>query len=148
MSSPTPESRNFDPVLQGHRELHALLNAIHKALAEKTATVAEVSDLIAQLGDRLVKHFAMEEDGGYFSEALLRAPQLVAKANQLLAQHPKICSQAKSLAVELQAAPTNEGWWTKTAQVFGEFRDELLRHERQEDRLIQDAYVQDVGSHD
>jgi hypothetical protein len=128
--------------------LRLLLGAIERALRERTASIAEVSDMLAQLGDRLVKHFALEEQEGYFGDALLRAPQLVAKANQLLAQHPLMCGCVSSLLQEAQSAPEGEDWWDRTERLFLAFRDELLRHERQEDRLLLEAYGQDIGSHD
>lgn len=137
----------FEAILQGHRELKLLLAEIDRALAEQTAAVEEVSEKLGRLGDLLVRHFTMEEDEGYFSEALLRAPQLVAKANQLLAQHPKMRCKATALISDLSLGP-QEDWWTKTRRLFLEFRDELTQHERQEDRLIQEAYVRDVGAND
>ncbi len=105
--------------------------------------------MLGQLGDRLVKHFTCEEDGGYFADALLHAPQLVSKANALLAQHPKMCTQAKSLAVDLQASRVaSVDWWAHTAALFRAFRDELLRHEKQENMLLQEAYQRDIGTTD
>ena len=104
--------------------------------------------MLAQLGDRLIKHFAIEEDGSYFGDALIHAPQLVSKANQLLAQHPKMCRQADRLLHEIQISPEGGDWWERTRKLFLEFRQELLLHERHEDRLLQEAYGQDIGSHD
>ena len=132
-----------------HQELKALLARIEQGLEERTATVDEVSDMLGLLGDRLVKHFAMEEDGGYFADVLLHAPQLISKANALLAQHPKMCAQAKDLAAEIsirkQARPD---WWQHTVELFRAFREELTRHERQEDGLLQEAYTRDIGAND
>ena len=132
-----------------HRELKALLARIEQSLAERTATIDEVSDLLGQLGDRLVKHFAMEEDGGYFAEVLLHAPQLISKANALLAQHPKMCAQAKEITVEVSARePAGDDWWEHTGELFRAFREELNRHEKQEDGLLQEAYSRDIGAND
>jgi hypothetical protein len=149
MTSPDmPDSHAYDAILAGHLELKSLLVQIDGALSERSGTIAEVSDLIAQLGDRLVKHFAMEEHGGYFGDALMSSPQLVAKANRLLAQHPKMCGDANTLLLEIRRSPQTEAWWSNTRQLFIAFRDALLRHERSEDRLIQEAYGLDLGSSD
>ncbi|MGO8753528.1 MAG: hemerythrin domain-containing protein [Thermoguttaceae bacterium] len=142
------EFEAFELVLAEHRELKGLLGKIDQVLAQRTATVAEISDLLAQLGDRLVKHFATEEDGSYFGEALLHAPQLVSKANELLAQHPKMRLQANHMLLQIKTSSENEDWWQRTRQLFLEFRTELLRHENREDRMLQEAYGQDLGSHD
>jgi len=142
-----------DPVYQEnaarHRELKALLTRIGQCLEEQSATIEEVSDMLAQLGDRLVKHFAMEEDGGYFADVLLHAPQLVSKANALLAQHPKMCTQARDLAQEIAiCSRAQPDWWQHTAELFRAFRNEFSRHEKQEDGLLQEAYTRDIGAHD
>ena len=148
MNTHSPESRTYEKTLAEHQELKDLLKRIDEATLARSGTIAEVGDLLALLGDRLVKRFAMEEDGSYFGDALLHAPQLVSKANRLLAQHPKMCVQADKLLAEVRTAPERADWWERTRKLFVEFRDELLLHERQEDRLLQEAYGQDIGSHD
>ena len=70
--SHSANSPNYERVLADHRALKDLLARIDRALAERTASIDSVSDLLAKLGDRLVRHFSMEEDGGYFAEALTR----------------------------------------------------------------------------
>ena len=103
----------------------------------------------AKLGDRLVKHFAMEEDGGYFADVLLHAPQLISKANALLAQHPKMCAQAREITAEVSPRkPAGDEWWQHTGELFRDFREELNRHEKQEDGLLQEAYSRDIGAND
>ena len=148
MDSQSPEFKAYQEILEGHRELKALLQEIDDALAARTATIAAVSDLLARLGDKLIKHFALEEGEGYFSAALLNAPQLIAKANELLAQHPKMCTQARTMAENLTSGTDSDRWWQETHQRFQAFRAELLKHERNEDKLLQEAYTQDIGSHD
>jgi len=149
MHPDSPEFQAYQAILAGHQELKGLLERIDHVLATRSDTVEEACHLLAQLGDRLVKHFALEEQEGYFEEAVLHAPQLVAKVNRLLAQHPKMCSQAHSLVQEATGQPSQAAeWWETTHRLFLAFRDELLRHERAEDRLLQEAYNLDLGSHD
>jgi hypothetical protein len=149
MSGHGEDDRAYEENAARHRELKALLARIEQSLEERTATVDEVSDMLGLLGDRLVKHFAMEEDGGYFADVLLHAPQLISKANALLAQHPKMCAQANELVLEVacrKQAPVD--WWQHTVELFRAFREELARHEKQEDGLLQEAYTRDIGAHD
>jgi iron-sulfur cluster repair protein YtfE (RIC family) len=150
MSTESPEHRAYRAILAQHQELKALLGRIDRALAERKATIPEVGDLLGQLGDRLVKHFATEEDGGYFAEALAHAPQLISKANQLLAQHPKMRAQARQITIETQPPPVGgaDAWWEETSRRFLAFREELLKHEGRENVLLQEAYGRDIGSHD
>ena len=147
MDPDSPKPGNYGKILEEHLALQTPPQQIARALASQTASIAEVSDLLAKLGDDLVKHFALEEDGGYFSEALLRAPQLLAKANELVAQHPKMCTLARDL-VDLGPVQKGDQWWQETRQRFQAFKTELLKHERHEDQLLQEAYTQDLGSHD
>jgi uncharacterized protein YyaL (SSP411 family) len=149
MAAEEPQSKSLASLLAQHRELRSLLETIDRALEERTATVEEVAQMLGQLGDRLVKHFALEEEGGYFTEALLHAPQLVARANALLAQHPRIRSRAVEIALEVRTRQALEGdWWEQTQSRFHALRDELLRHETHENGLLQEAYTRDLGSHD
>lgn len=139
----------FESHISQHRELKALLARIDEAFQKPSSSIDEIGQLLGQLGDRLVHHFTCEEEGGYFAEALVHAPQLLAKANTLLAQHPKMCTQAKGLTMELQLGKTpNVDWRTRTATLFAAFRDELLRHEKQENVLLQEAYQRDIGIND
>ncbi len=144
-----PEYQAYQTLLREHASLKKLLATIEKALTEKSGTIDQIGDLLGRLGDRLVKHFALEEEGGYFAEALLHAPQLVSKANALLAQHPKMSQRAKTLVEDLKTPPAaGEDWWEETKVRFSAFREELLRHERSENGLLQEAYVRDLGAHD
>ena len=144
----TGKLSDYQQVLEQHRELKCLLGKIDAALQERSASIEEVGGLLGQLGDRLIRHFALEEAGGYFADALIHSPQLVGKANDLLAQHPKFRSLAGEMMEGLQTAWGRSDWWEKTTQAFAAFKQELLKHERSEDRLLQDAYSRDLGSHD
>ena len=149
MSERGSESDAYRGILAEHQELKALLSQIDEALAARKATIDEVAGLLGRLGDRLVKHFATEEEGGYFSEALTHAPQLISKANQLLAQHPKMCARAQEMVAAVQSGPVGgPDWWEQTAERFRAFRDELLKHESRENVLLQEAYGRDLGAHD
>ena len=140
----SPEQQTFTRFLEQHRTLKELLGRIERVLAEQSVSIAEAAELLGRLGDQLVKHFALEETDGYFADALAHAPQLVARANDLLAQHPKMTHLAKELA----GAEPGEAWWQETRQRFQAFLRELTRHERGEDQLVQEAYVRDLSATD
>jgi len=59
-----------------------------------------------------------------------------------------MCTQAKALLIDLQSTRGQEEWWEETSQRFRAFKAELLKHEMREDKLLQEAYTQDIGSHD
>ncbi len=139
----------YEAVLAEHQELRLLLAKIDEALAQRTATYDAVVEMLGLLGDRLVKHFAMEEHGGYFAEALSHAPQLISKANRLLEQHPAMRAKTQGLVVKIEPCQTaGEDWWNQTAERFRAFREELLKHESRENALLQEAYTRDLGAKD
>ncbi len=140
---------SLEAFLEEHRDLLDVMSKIDKALEARTATLAEVAQLLGQLGDRLVKHFAFEEEGGYLGEALLHAPRLVAKANELLAQHPQMVQFTRDMVREIdEVEHPSEQWWAETHRKFREFQELLIRHEREENTLVQDAFSTDLGAND
>ena len=129
----------FQEIFDDHKALKAMLATIDEALGQRKATVAEVTRLLNQLGDHLMAHFALEESGGYFTEAILQAPHLAARSKTLMEQHDMLLTAARALI-----APTGTGadsWWEETCQRFAGFQRELLLHKRSEDSLLQEAYV-------
>ncbi len=148
MTSESPEFEKFQKIQEEHRQLASLLEQIESALTERSGPISDVVDLIGQLGHQLTKHFQSEEAGGYFEEALDEAPQLFERANALMLQHPKMTKSARKLAEAADPDVDPDLWWEQTAQHFEALRVELKKHEREEDRLIQEAYTRDIGSND
>ncbi len=148
MPTDGPDAARHQRIADDHRALKALLARIDEALDQRNKSVAEVGDLLGELGDRLIRHFTLEEEGGYFAEALTHAPRLVAKANELLAQHPRMCTRASELVQLASAESPTETWWRQTRERFLAFQEELLKHERAEDGLLQEAYQRDLGAND
>jgi len=148
MDSESAELKAHQELIEQHRALNELLGHVNEALAERSGTIAEVSGLLARLGDMLVKHFESEEQGGYFAEALTHAPRLIARANALMAQHPKMTRYARELAGAADPDREPDLWWQQTRERFEAFRDELKQHESRENELLQEAYHRDLGSND
>jgi hypothetical protein len=147
MDRESPESKSYHEVLDDHHQLKSLLLRIDQALNVRS-DMEGVSHMLAQLGDRIIAHFALEEDGGYFAEAILQSPRLVARANRLMAQHPMLSSKVRRVTIGSDAGAGSETWWEETRLRFEEFRAALAEHERGENELLQEAYTQDIGSHD
>lgn len=148
MSASSQTSPPYSVLLDQNQCLRDLLHRIGDALQQRRQSVAEVGHLLAQLGDLLVKHFAMEESDGYLADALTHAPQLVSRANDLLRQHPQMAARAQTLVEFGAPRPSSQLWWEETQQRYAAFMGELLEHERREDRLIQEAYTNDIQASD
>ena len=148
MPEASPEFEQFQKIQDQHRQLKDLLAQIESALKDRSGPIDVVVDLVGQLGHQLTKHFQTEEAGGYFADALYEAPQLVNRANDLMLQHPRMTKSARKLAAAADPETNPELWWDQTAERFEAFREELDKHERDEDRLIQEAYNRDIGMND
>ena len=148
MPAASPDFEQFQKIQEEHRQLRTILEQIDSALAERSGSIDAVVDLIGQLGHQLTKHFQTEEAGGYFADALYEAPQLVNRANDLMLQHPKMTKSARKLAEAADPNVDPDRWWDQTTERFEAFREELAKHEREEDRLIQEAYTRDIGMND
>jgi hypothetical protein len=146
MGAHPAEKNPFQEVLDDDKALKLLLAKIDETLGQRNATVAEATRLLRQLGDQLIGDFALEESGGYFTEAMLHAPHLEARSQTLMNQHGKLSAVARELV-----PPVGKGadaWWEETRHRFAALQQELLLHERSEDSLLQEAYVDDLGSKD
>jgi len=148
MPEASPEFEQFQKIQEEHRQLKTLLEQIETALTDRSGPIEAVVDLIGQLGHQLTKHFQTEEAGGYFADALFEAPQLVNRANDLMLQHPKMTRSARKLAEAADPNKNPDLWWEQTAERFQALKEELDKHERDEDLLIQEAYTRDIGMND
>ena len=73
---------------------------------------------------------------------------MVNRANDLMLQHPKMTRSARKLAEAADPNKNPDLWWEQTAERFQALKEELDKHERDEDLLIQEAYTRDIGMND
>lgn len=64
MPSESPEMERHRKLLEDHKALKALLVQVDEVLQKRNVPISEAGKLLGQLGDRLVKHFTLEEEGG------------------------------------------------------------------------------------
>jgi hypothetical protein len=148
MGSQPSDFEGYEEILRQHRELKELLAQIDDLLTKRTGSGTVVVERLGTLGGQLSGHFAFEEAGEYFGDALQQAPHLVPHAKELLAQHARICAIADALAEEAASTLASPDWWDRTAAQYKSLQQSLLRHEHDEDMLLLEAYGQDLGSHD
>lgn len=137
-----------EAVEEDHKRLKAALNEINTAFDKRNVSADEAAKLLEALCDRLQHHFELEEKGGYFTEAIQHAPQLSSKAENLVEEHTDLANCAREILESTQAELGSDAWWQEVGEQFQKLRKELLTHERDEDRLIQEAYQRDLGSND
>lgn len=96
--------------------------------------------------NHLLKHFDLEEEGGFMNEILTEKPEAVGQVKRLEAEHDQILLDLDRILADLKAM---EG---KQEDRLGEIRDRVIRlistirdHEAAESELIQTVYYQEYG---
>ena len=147
MSKEDSRHELFEQIQQDHAELRKLLGEIHQVLSRKEASVASVAELLESLTNHIETHFEEEESTGVFDQVSAREPRLTDRATALYAEHDQLRQTVHALNL---AAKSDGGsdWWEKLEAAFHDFSKDLMRHEHQENELVQEAYEQDIGAAD
>ena len=105
----------------------------------------ELLRLIAEAEQLLPAHFAFEEAGGYLSEALAVAPRLSRRAAALQRDHGKFAARFAKLATFARELRETDEGWDYLGVAIREFSRELRFHELEENQLVQEAFLDDLG---
>ncbi|MFQ5652385.1 MAG: hypothetical protein ACE5IY_20840 [bacterium] len=94
----------------------------------------------------LLKHFDLEEEGGFMQEILERAPEVHGKLRQLEMEHEKIVTDLDAILSALKTMAFRnesklEGIRSQVLQLLSDIRT----HEAAENELIQTIYCQEYG---
>jgi DnaK suppressor protein len=151
---PVPASGAVSRIHAEHLGIRALLTTLEEVLraagreagngtlaAERAAAIA----LMADLERELQGHFAREEEGGYLLEALSVAPRHGRTAERLRGQHAEFGHALAQLVEQARASGGSAVAWRETAKSFGGFAEVLRDHERSENEIIADAFLDDLG---
>ena len=138
----------FEMMKREHSELIDLMSRVRHALESDIRDPGGINQLIGDLYENIVSHFHHEEEGGYLCEALERAPRLSPHAEKLFEQHETLGELLGELLGLAQQREGTDSWWKNLSESFNNFSRELLQHEAAEDDLVQEAFIQDVGTGD
>lgn len=143
----------FELIKREHGELKDLLSQVRSTMYGQQPDAQQARQLIGDLYERIQSHFHHEEKGGYLSEALERAPRLTNLAGRLHEQHETLSEMLGELRNHVQqTVPTDDlradAWWKELDNQFHVFFNRLLRHETEEDKLVQEAFNRDLGTCD
>lgn len=94
----------------------------------------------------LLKHFDLEEEGGFMNEILSEAPETVNQIKKLEAEHSQIVSELDDILADLKEMhekeiPKLEDIRNRVTQLMSTIRN----HETAENNLIQKVYYQEYG---
>jgi hypothetical protein len=141
----------FEELLEEHRELLKQIQEIRQWWNECDELGRpkwnEMGARINDLHDRLVAHFADEEEGGYLSSALELAPRFNDEAARLQRQHADFLKTLESISKTLHARDPQISW-NEARDEFEAFVTDLARHESAEKTILQSAFDDDVGAAD
>ncbi|MCG8585124.1 MAG: hemerythrin domain-containing protein [Pirellulales bacterium] len=138
----------YEDVLREHRELLAVTRRIREALDAHRGGKSSLPTMFSELASHLTAHFAFESEDGYLSEALENAPHLQSQADELESQHPKLLAAVMEMRDLVNREEESDGWWQQLVDRFDSFSEMLIEHERDENRLVQEALDRDTGSKD
>lgn len=147
MTSSLPNREVCEDIELEHRALHKKLRAIHDVLASDLNARDEFVALLYDLRKALEVHFANEEFHGFFGEVIAHAPHLKRDADSLCVEHRDMLHTATELARFAAAGSCSNPWWHELRTRFDAFSDQLMRHESDENELLQRTYMDDLGGH-
>jgi iron-sulfur cluster repair protein YtfE (RIC family) len=145
---PTPLERT----LAQHFALRQQIRALEQLLKEhddpRGANLTKTHTLLEAFDPVLREHFAEEERGGYFSEALSAAPRLNRRAERLAANHIELRERLEKLLDLTRTAADAPDKWQKVTTGLAEFVKTLRAHEDEENDLVREAFMDDLGRGD
>jgi len=96
--------------------------------------------------NRLLKHFDLEEEGGFMEDVMVMAPHCARQIKELKKEHERIPVLMDGILAELKAMTKMDS--DKLARIqsrISEVMGTLREHENQEHKLIQNAYYSEYG---
>lgn len=148
MTKATSTSRILIDNETEHAELMTLLAELQQTLHSRHVRVEDIAKLLGVLRTDLEAHFAQEEVGGFFREAVERQPWLFERIEKLRLDHHWMREAAAALVDAAEHPQPALAWWPDVERRFQELAERLKRHERLEIDLLQEAWTDDMGTKD
>jgi iron-sulfur cluster repair protein YtfE (RIC family) len=128
------------------RELSALaILAEEEGGDEAEETVMRVLSLLTALRRELKEHFALEESVGFLAAAADAAPRLSRRASRLTREHADVDAALARLLQDLLSSQKSPERWATLLEVFAGLSETLLAHERAEEEMVRQAFMDDLG---
>jgi hypothetical protein len=145
----TTSSDVFEKIKQEHDALRDKLRRINAYLAGPDIAAGEIAELVHEFRSALAVHFSNEEETeGFFESVTTHAPRLTHQAGTLFTEHKALMSKAGELCRFASAGSPSVTWWRELRARCREFSRQLMHHESEESKLLQQAYQEDIGGDD
>jgi hypothetical protein len=144
MTQDQPSGRLENIVADHHalrRESDELLVLVEHARDLDPALRKTLVERIGRLCEQLRLHFALEEDGGYMADVLVRRPGLYLHVTRLREEHAVILAAGSDLARLLLSEPPPSDARMRVIRLL----ESIRAHELGEHALLHDALVTDLG---
>ena len=146
--SPLTSHKIVEKIMHEHDALREKVRRIHTVLAQPDPSQPEINLLLREYMNALIVHFSNEEDEGFFDEVTASAPRLERSASRLCMEHKKLVRQVDELCRFAAAGSPSIVWWRELSLRCHEFNKQLMHHESEENRLLQQAHQIDIGPND
>ena len=134
-----------------HRALHRRINEVqklllipHEAKIAPPATM-ELRAALADLRECIAGHFCQEECGGCLEEVVVRMPRLAHELTILEKQHGPLMEHLTRIIDEMPPGETTIAAWQHTATEFERFARDLLIHEADEEKILQQGLNEELN---
>lgn len=144
-SSDLAASRRIE---EQHVSLREMIAEIRKTISSRPDNLELIGQKLNDLQKKLETHFLEEENGGFFDQIDRKAPRLSTETSQLKDEHKVFLVQVRSLVVVAESCEGTDEWWQQLKKDFRDFSKAVMHHESMENQLLQQAYNEDIGSHD
>ncbi len=146
MDHPTSARRFAQQTSQEHRALEDRLRHLEHQAQQVQHTSGQLLQALEQLASFVRKHFEAEQRGGYFAQVVLHAPWLQGRVEELHAQHEQLLKQLENISSQVDQA-VRHGLLPLLEQL-AQWTDQIIKHEHAENRLLQEAFLQDTAEGD
>ena len=123
-------------MLDEHRGLRSMVAELRSACDAGAWSGGRMHERARRLAAMAAEHFAHEEDGGYMADVIASCPWMARAADRLLREH---AFMREELMVMCEAPHT------LTRARLMALLDLLSRHEREENAMVQELWLQDMG---
>jgi hypothetical protein len=132
-----------------HDRLEALIAEVRWVLLKPSEThLSIIRELMDELASLLKDHFAHEEDGGYFDEIMERNPTLARRVEQLRQDHREMLAAVHNMNRQLEHADSTPLWFAMIGVDFTDFIQRCEAHQREENKMVQEGYLREIGEGD
>ncbi len=107
-----------------------------------------LSAIVEALLRTIPREFALRNNGGYMQEVLLVRPEADSKVQNLKKEQQTLCEQLQEISDRLSTSRSFQKHALVLKQELADWSEHLRTHNINEERLVQDVYLLDIGGGD